>query len=275
MNISGDPAFSGNYVAKTGYEGKANGADVQAYPGATPETDPKTYLVRQDIAFPAFNGNAPFIQVSGALTSDPGSIWVWAESHGTESYQHYKDGQQFATLAESLRDADAIGLTAFRDAQDDDASGNTADTYLTGVTKSDGTLLVYWGLEDDGAHKVILRKVDTSYESLAGRTFDIYKGSSTVAYTPKGAEEPLTSLRSGASGCFFVGVLPNGTYIVEETSTDPHRFFYVIVDDTGTYGTLETDASGHETVKAGGYATRAEAEAAAKVKSDALKAARS
>ena len=124
-----------------------------------------------------------------------------------------------------------------------------------------------------GSRRVILRKIDDSYNSLVDRQFAIYKGSASQAYTPKGEANALSGLTaSGTYGCFWAGVLPYGTYVIEEA--EPNRWFYLIVDETGTYGTLFTDTDGEEKDVVGGYATRAEAESAAKAKSDALKAAK-
>ena len=101
---------------------------------------------------------------------------------------------------------------------------------------------------------MILRKVDesyTSYTAASGVSFTVYKGTATSPYQPKG-EQPLTGLAPGNSGCFWIGNLPFGWYVIKEDDSGP--FFYVVVTAKGTYNGPEDP----------GGTTRPDAETAAK-----------
>ena len=270
LKLSGAPVFGtdmndstdtteddANMVPKNGYKSKKNGQD-SVY---------ENNKARQDI-FMAEDGTNPqsivvtgdFVKKNGDYLGD-GSIWVWADS-----YSHYRQLMPFAILGEEVKFAhrdengelpegtlDAAHLKAFRNAQDNDATGNATDDYLYGAmaadsASSDESEYVYWtGIA--GSRKVILRKVDSTYVPEKDREFKIYQGSST---------SPLAEEQSGASGCFYIGMLPYGWYVLEEV--EPHKYFYIVVASSGVYGTVND--SGENIV--GGYDTRQEAETAAK-----------
>jgi len=145
------------------------------------------------------------------------------------------------------------GLDAFRNARDDKTiSGDTLNNYLSGVT-GENKYWIYWGVPEKGSRKVILRKVNTAYTPVSGRKFTLYKGSSSEAYKPPKETQPISNMTSKSSGVIWMGELPYGWYIFEETT--PNKFFYLVVTAEGTYGTSES---------AGGYALRNEAETEAK-----------
>ena len=84
--------------------------------------------------------------------------------------------------------------------------------------------------------KVILRKVNTSYNALAGATFEILRADlSPVTDSSKST----TTFTSSTSGVYFIGELPYGTYYVHETKTPAgivsDYWFYLIVDENGAY----------------------------------------
>ncbi len=269
LYLSGDPSFSNNTVAMTGYADKENGGE-KVYTA----TD-----VRQDIHIPAKNGVAPYIEITGNLGSAAGSIWVWAETDGNTNWQHYKENQQFAVLASGV-DAETItGLTAFRNAQDDEATANTTSSYLTGVMHDDNNVNVYWGTDITGSRKVILRKVDSANEPVKDMIFKVYKGSAASPYIVKNgttrtqlggtttdATVTVDPMKSLDSGVFWIGDLPYGWYIVEETGAAP-KYFFIVVTAKGTYGTIGTN--GENVVD--GYSSRATAEDRAKAVYDAKK----
>lgn len=270
LKLSGAPVFGtdtndstdtteddANMVPKNGYKSKKNGQD-SVY---------ENNKARQDI-FMAEDGTNPqsivvtgdFVKKNGDYLGD-GSIWVWADS-----YSHYRQLMPFAILGEEVKFAhrdengelpegtlDAAHLKAFRNAQDNDATGNATDDYLYGAmaadsASSDESEYVYWtGIA--GSRKVILRKVDSTYAPEKDREFKIFQGSST---------SPLAEEQSGASGCFYIGMLSYGWYVLEEV--EPHKYFYIVVTSSGVYGTVND--SGENIV--GGYDTRQEAETVAK-----------
>ncbi|MBE6039755.1 MAG: hypothetical protein E7219_02200 [Clostridiales bacterium] len=116
-----------------------------------------------------------------------------------------------------------------------------------------------------GSRKVILRKVKGSaHTAQSGKTFTVYNGSSQTAYKPKG-ESSLSNLTSKSSGIIWIGELTNGWYIIKESS--PEKYFYLIVTDSGVYGTLDSDNND----MVGGYESRDDAQNAAKQKYNSLK----
>jgi predicted outer membrane repeat protein len=270
----------GNFVTTDTDAALLNGGKGYPSDGGKPKVRQDIYLAETGAENPADEKYTPAsIVVAGDITSPEGSIWIFAE----DQYRH-KQLMPFAVMAPGIsfvegenvepeaKKFDVPHLKAFRNAQDDDTTENGTDTYLYGTVEEDGENpgIIYW-TGSTGSRKVILRKVNSTYGSLSGKEFTVYKGTSTTPYKPKGETEPLSGLVSQPSGVFWIGTLPNGTYIIEEKS--PNRFFYVIVDDSGVYGTLYQD-NGTEKDKINGYDNRADAENAAKEKTAELKAAK-
>lgn len=263
LNLSGNPGFGGNGLNVSGNIDTTKGNLKQGTLVAQTNGGKNYEKARQDIFIAGYEGddgatNAASLVVTGNLSSGNGTIWVWAAE-----VPHYQMLQQFAVIAEGAAvTADAVH--AFRNARDDTAAKNDTGEYLYGTLEGEKAGFVYWsGIS--GSRKVILRKVDSAHTSLKDREFSIYKGTSTTPYKPKDETVPLSGLTSGPSGCFWIGTLPYGWYILEETS--PHRYFYLIVEASGVYGTL--DEAGNDIV--GGYDSRASAENAAAAQYTALK----
>ncbi|MCR5137554.1 MAG: prealbumin-like fold domain-containing protein [Oscillospiraceae bacterium] len=313
LKLSGGPSFGGpdqtidgtlgNYVLKTsgdtGFNNPTNGG--KEYPNGTSGN----YLVRQDIYIAGYLGEtsgspnpATSLYVTGALT-DPlnstnkmqaGSIWVWAQiPNPVDENNHYQQLKQFAVFTDTLLENDReSSLKAFRNAAPDEITENGTDSYLTGTIEGELTVpdnspyagYIYWtGIS--GYRKVVLRKVDTNYTSVAGATFNLYKGNSSSIYVwkdrndktktlvmgkdPASGKENLTSL---ASGMIWTGELPYGTYYLQETSApntaNVGKWFCLIVDETGLYmsrkGYTETEVY-IGTAKTGKEAALADAEA--------------
>ena len=236
----------GNFALKE-WEGSGepeNGG--KAYPKQLGET----YLVRQDIYIAGYAGDkdedksAASLVINGQITSGKGTIWVWAEES-----PHYKALCQFARIKDGLTVSEDT-CNVFRNARDDIKTGNETGEYLRGTLEGETTGYVYWN-GVSGSRKVILRKVDESYTSYTAASFTVYKGTATSPYQPKG-EQPLTGLTPGDSGCFWIGNLPFGWYVIKEDDSGP--FFYVVVTAKGTYNGPEDP----------GGTTRADAETAAK-----------
>ena len=216
---------------------------------------------RQDIALPGLGDTSkeesPLLSlvVAGTIHGDKGSIWVWAEDeNSTEEINHYKVNRQFAVIGAAVPETT---LQVFCNARPDSDTDNNTGEYLYGTSEGDTPGYVYWsGVK--GSRRVILRKIDNTYASLSGKTFTIYKGSATTPYQPKG-ENPLENLQSGSSGCFWIGDLPYGWYIVEEGASGP--YFYIVVTESGNYGTDFV----------GGYGERTDAENDAAAKYNEMK----
>lgn len=82
--------------------------------------------------------------------------------------------------------------------------------------------------------RVILRKVNSTYDPLNGAKFDIFRYDGTRV-----AENCV----SGASGCFWIGSLPCGEYYLHETQAPSgytgNKWFTFRVNDTDAPGTRE------------------------------------
>ena len=103
-----------------------------------------------------------------------------------------------------------------------------------------GLYVVYSGEpEITGARRVILRKVNSSFETFDGARFEISK-------TPGGppaadaAGTTLSNMQSYASGVFYAGEMNYGTYYVKETAPPSGysvpgegKYFIITVDDAG------------------------------------------
>ena len=247
LNLSGDPSFGdGNF--QTGENTITNGG--------------VTYTrARQDIVLTGLGdtgeAESPLLSlvVAGTIHGDKGSIWVWAEDdNSTEEINHYKVNRQFAVIGAAVPETT---LQVFRNARPDSDTDNNTGEYLYGTSEGDTPGYVYWsGVK--GSRRVILRKIDNTYASVSGKTFTIYKGSATTPYQPKG-ESALAGLQSGLSGCFWIGDLPYGWYIVEEGASGP--YFYIVVTESGNYGTDFI----------GGYGARTDAENDAAAKYNEMK----
>jgi hypothetical protein len=261
LYISGDPTFGDggnnnpvNSVTKEGYSENNNG-NSQVY------TDNK---VRQDIFIAGYGyneedgsdvQNVESLIVNGNITSGPGSIWVWAEESPL-----YKTLIQFAVLGAGVT-VNEDTCNAFRNAQDDETTENDTGEFLYGSLEGDSSGFVYWnGIS--GNRKVILRKVDSSYASVAGKEFLIYKGASDKAYLPEDETKPL---KSDVSGCFYVGDFPYGWYVVKEVS--PEKYFYFVVVESGVYGMVDVN----DADAIGGFTSKTDAQDAAKAKYNTLK----
>ena len=267
LNISGNPNFGGTDVDDQGdlipHENSAGNFKEGELESKT--NGGKVYIrARQDIFIAGYANddpeatNAASLVITGDIGSGEGSIWVWAQEN-----PHYMATRQFGKIGDGVSVSEET-LNAFRNARDDSTTENETGDYLRGTLEGETTGNVYWN-GVSGNRKVILRKVDSTYTPVSDRYFTIYKGASSSAYTPRGETESLSGLPSGASGCFWIGNLPYGWYIVEEST--PHRFFYFVVVESGTYGTLDSD---NKDIVAG-FSTREEAESEAKAKYDVLK----
>ena len=183
---------------------------------------------RQDIFIAGYpNVSAESLIVNGDITSGDGSIWVWAEKA-----PHYRTMEQFGKYQEGISNLPS-SLKAFRNAQDDETTGNETPSYLYGFNDtSDG--YIYWNgtTPPAGTRTVILRKVgkaDDTFEPLAGARF-VYDD---------GTEELLEY--SGANGIFFIRTLSFGTYYLKETqaptgySDNKDKWFCFIVDEAGVW----------------------------------------
>ena len=162
LELSGSPSFGGkgtdvggNITALNGnfrdqtYIGKKNGGKTYEKP-------------RQDIYIEE-TGTAPAsIVLTGDLTAEAGSVWVFAEH-----LNHYAMMKPFARItADELNGA---AYAAFRNAQPDDVTNCGGDSYLSGST-GEKPAYVYWS----GGFDISFRKTDGFGNPMAGAVFTLY-----------------------------------------------------------------------------------------------------
>ena len=231
LYLSGDPNFGGPGTQADGsidssagnlkdgtLSGKTNGGS--AYTKARQDIFIEGYQSSEDEAKYAVS-----LIVNGKITSEPGSIWVWAAET-----PHYKTKCQFGKFEGTNVDEDS--LKAFRNAQDD-AMTEAPGEYLYGVKQEEDAENIYWS-GVSGSRKVILRKVRAStYEPVTGPKFTICSGNGTTPYKVKnddGTTTELKDLPSLSSGVFWIGVLPYGDYTIRESNGK--SFALHVGDDT-------------------------------------------
>ena len=240
LKIQGSPTFSGNTLTDSSYPGnpaRKNGGEEVYQDGK----------IRQDIYLAGTGNVLNMLDVTGKIESGEGSIWVWLEDE-----KHYKVQTQFAKFFDPVTGQVGTALSdeeqestmkAFRNARDDETTENGTDSWLYGTDEGETEGYIYWN-DSSGSRRVILRKADTGYGPLSGRSFTVYKGSATAAYTPKGETNVLSGLPSWDNGVFWIGDLANGWYIIQKA--DPAKYFYLVVDDSGVYGNPDDAKPGYD-----------------------------
>jgi hypothetical protein len=234
LNISGNPVFQGNTVVVEGYSDKQNGGN--AYTDNKVNVD--IYLAEGGTE----ENHAPeSIIVTGDLTGENGSIWVWADNE-----YHRKQFMPFAKLKDGVTFSENNNPAVFYNARDDEATENRTGDILYGYIDDDPTTIVWYGVS--GNRIVILRKVGSgSYQSLEGAEFIVYANAQGTRIAKDANNNPLGSetepLVSDANGTFFVGRLNFGTYYVKETKapTSPTgytkpadgKYFIITVNENG------------------------------------------
>lgn len=118
---------------------------------------------RQDIYLEETTDTPASIELTGSMTGEAGSIWVWSDLP-----QHYGMTKPFAVLGGGT--VSGTTYLIFRNAQTDDLTLCGNETYLTGGT-GDNPLLVYWS----GGMDVLFKKVDGFGNALGGAQFTIYR----------------------------------------------------------------------------------------------------
>ena len=255
LNMEGKPTFNANTLTDT----------TNTYPGTPAKTngsgDNTTAYnyddgkVRQDIYVAGYCGMqadnvtpipATSIVVTGPITSDDGSIWVWCETPGNsatdaqKANNHYEMLKQFAVCADGVTASDAT-MHAFRNAQDDAATGCGAK-YLTGqggVDIKQGTTTwkcIYW----TGGFDFSFKKVDGFGTELPDATFALYKEYSfdsaskkqTLTEPRTKASDPITAVSSDGSAKNSKGeTIDKGVVLFEKVSPGIHFMLESLVPD--------------------------------------------
>jgi uncharacterized repeat protein (TIGR02543 family) len=202
LYLSGNPTFSTNFRNDT-LSGETNGGTNYT-------------RARQDLYLPVAGNPLNSITVSGAITSVPGSIWVWAEEQ-----QHYEMLKQFAVFDDGVRDTlDNAGATestisAFRDAQTDKLTLCSGGSYLSGAL-GEVRNNIYWS----GGFDVRFRKVDGYGVELPNAVFTLYESDRVTQVNTAVSADGTTA------GDVLFEKVPKGVYFLTETATptaDPSR----------------------------------------------------
>jgi len=91
--------------------------------------------------------------------------------------------------------------------------------------------------------KVILRKVSNTYASLEGAVFEILRYDHTLVSSTDISGATTTSFTSGASGVYFIDMLPFGTYYLHE-KTIPSGYQEVTAGNDGNWFILTVNENG-------------------------------
>ncbi|MBR3240348.1 MAG: Cna B-type domain-containing protein [Oscillospiraceae bacterium] len=206
LNLEGSPDFGGtgraaaeadSAIITEDSDGKPIGNFVNIALAEGAQNGQKDYeKFRQDIYMAGYQGTvgtgttprpATSIVVTGAITSDAGSIWVAAEKPDTSAADaikennHYEMLKQFAVFADGVA-SDETTVQAFRNAWDDENTGCGAD-YLTGQDGDDLTdeagkpwTCIYW----TGGFDFVFRKIDGEGEPLDDAEFKLYMAVETA-----------------------------------------------------------------------------------------------
>ena len=240
LRLSGSPDFGGTDMDAGGY---LKGVDGNFKNGTLTgqNNGGKTYTkARQDIYLCDGLKRARLI-VEGDLSGADGSIWVWAEA--ADMYGQLKS---FAGLANGITFTGKASV--FRNAREDDVTLNTGGNPILGTSEGENRNLLYWS-GDQGGARLILRKIEAGTDvSLANVTFTIYRGTSATPYAVLrrngnvSVNEQLKDLTSDATGVFWAGKLPFGTYRIEEqqvpagfAGAGTTKSFNLTVDETGCH----------------------------------------
>jgi len=200
LNLEGSPSFGGtgravaeadSEIITEDSEGKPIGNFASIALAADAQNGQKDYgKFRQDIYMAGYQGvrtgttdplPATSIVVTGAITSDAGSIWVAAEKPGASAAEairennHYEMLKQFAVFANGVA-SDETTMQAFRNAWDDESTGCGAD-YLTGQDGDDlkdaankTWKCIYW----TGGFDFVFRKLKEDGQPLDGAKFTLF-----------------------------------------------------------------------------------------------------
>ena len=136
-----------------------------------------------------------------------GMIGVYTTDANDAYSNHGSGGQPFGTFGDLGRSIPEKAFVNDRNSKVYAVVSETEDS-----SNSD-YYTIYW--VNAGSLRVILRKMDEKNQPLEGAKFTIYPQGSTTPVTVDGKQ--LSGLTSGPSGVFYVGELPNGTYLVKET----------------------------------------------------------
>ena len=166
LYISGSPSFSNNISTAMELNNATNGGE--SYTSA-----------RQDIYIAGYTSDdAASLKVTGNMTCNEGSIWVWAENP-----KHYLQAMQFGILSGGTW----LGLDAFRNARDDNETQNAQignHQWLYGLAGEDGQLYWYGCAEIPVTKTVVGSEGDRSKEFSF--TIQTDPAVESVAYTKNG-----------------------------------------------------------------------------------------
>lgn len=212
---------------------------------------------RQDIYIEGYDGTedaATSIVITGNLTGEPGSIWVWAENAN-----HYKTLTQFATVQAGVTLTDA-SYKVFRNARSD-ADTECGGDYLTGQ-KGEVATYVYW----TGGFDLVFQKIDGYGNPLAGATFTLFKannektgilkdaqGQDTVYLTAEEKEvygNGLVTFEKVSPGTYFLKetTAPKVTAESDKTWIAAEEMYKVVMNGNGTYSVYVERKEGNSTV---------------------------
>ena len=250
LELSGSPSFGKSMVF-----GEISTTQGNLAGSLTGKNGGKNYYVEhQDICLEESADNPASIVITGELTGDDGSIWVWAESNN-----HYKTLTPFAVIDTSkvpITDANSetVGemFKVFRNARDDVETENPLSqtpAYLYGMLKPDEIQYVYWyGLD---GFDVKFKKIDGYGTALENAEFSLYTDPAckTALEVSKTA---VTGTSDSAGVVTFNNKIPIGVHYMKETTipngyANTNTYIVLVGDKALAEENLDTAVAGYLT----------------------------
>ena len=158
---------------------------------------------RQDIYLSEAGTDPATLEILGEMNTEPGSIWVWAESEN-----HYQSSKPFAVVDLSITLSDN-SYKAFRNAREDRLTNCSGD-YLTGQNVF-GSNFIFW----TGGTDVVFKKIDGSGIMLANAEFTLYQDAACAEPFQRRGEDVVAV---SVDGIVTFEKLSSGLYYMKETS---------------------------------------------------------
>ncbi len=207
LKISGDLYFGGTGVNTDGTLSTSAGNFAHGTLADSTNGSAEYTKARQDIYLAETVSEPASLVITGNLSSQNGSIWIWPEYES-----HYLTSKPFAVI-DSTEIIDANTYSVFRNAREDKLTLCTGD-YLTG--KSGEKNFIYW----TGGRNVSFLKIDGNGQPLADAIFGVYVDYECTKAVNRKKDE-LIAVSDAYGVATFENLSPN-IYFMKEKQAPEH-----------------------------------------------------